>query len=138
MPDAPPPPIVTQEIRIVDAEGHPRILLSAKNGTPTIMLLGTDGKVAITAKTDQTGHPAITLANPVDGGPTAALEVDDKGAHVRFDHPQGSSAYLFLNNQGVSGTVLIDTDGKRRLQMSVAADGTPTVQRFDGNAKPLP
>jgi hypothetical protein len=138
MQDTPPPPVVTQEIRIVDAEGRPRILLSAKDGTPTIILLTPDGKASLTAKTTVGGHPAITLANPLAGGPTAALEVDDKGAHVIFDRPGGASAYVFLNNQGVSGTVLIDGTGKRRLQMSVAADGTPSIQRLDPTGKMLP
>ena len=135
---APPPPVVTQEVRIVDASGHPRILLSAGDGTPTIVLLDVDGKPAMTARTDAAGRPAITLANPHADGPAAALEIDDKGAHVKFDRPGGASAYLFLNNAGGSGTVLIDAKGKRRLVATVAADGTVALDRLDTAGRPLP
>jgi hypothetical protein len=138
MQNASPPPVVTHEVRIIDAEGRPRIILSAKDGVPVIELLGADGRIALTAKTDARGHSAVMLANPVASGPTAALEVDDKGAHVKFDRGGGASAYLFLNNEGVSGTVLIDAAGRRRLQANVAADGTPAIQLMDATGKPLP
>lgn len=125
------PPVITQEVRIVDAAGHPRIVLSAKNGSPTIVLLGPDGRPAMIARTDGEGRPAIKLANPSSTGPVAALEIDDKGAHVKFDGPESASAYLFLNNLGGSGVVLIDSAGKRRLDATVAADGTAKIERLD-------
>ena len=136
--DALPPPIVTQQVSIVDAQGHPRILLSAKSGVPTIVLLRDDGTPAITARTDVAGRPAITLANPLATGPVAALEIDDKGAHVKFDRPGGASAYLFLNNGGGSGVVLIDTTGRRRLDAEVTADGATKIERIGNDGKPLP
>jgi hypothetical protein len=40
----PPPPVVTQELRIVDGQGRLRILVSAKSGTPVIEILKKDGK----------------------------------------------------------------------------------------------
>jgi hypothetical protein len=137
--DAPPAPaIVTRHISIVDAAGRPRILLSAEDGVPTIILLRDDGKPAMTARTDPAGRPAVTLANPLATGPTAALEIDDKGAHVKFDRPGGASAYLFLNNAGGSGTVLIDAAGKRRLDAQVTADGASKIERLGDDGKPLP
>jgi hypothetical protein len=102
MADPPPPSIATQEIRIVDAQGRPRILLSARDGTPTILLLRDDGKPGANVTLDAAGRPMVTLTNPLPPGPTAALGIDDK----KFDRPGGASAYLFLNNVGGSGVVL--------------------------------
>lgn len=138
MPDLPPPPLTTQEIRVVDAHGNPRILLTTKDGVPTILLLRTDGATGASLALDAAGRPAVTLANPLAGGPTGALEIDDKGAHVRFDRQGGASAYLFLNNQGSAGVVLIDPAGKRRLDAVVAPDGTTTLARLGGDGTPLP
>jgi hypothetical protein len=134
----PPLPIITQEIRIVDAQGHPRILLSALNGVPSIVLIGSDGRPSATVALDAADRPSVMLTNPDPKAPSAALAVDDKGAHVKFDRPSGGSSYLFLNNQGTSGVVLIDTAGKRRLNTIVAADGTLAIDRLDDVGKPLP
>ena len=136
--DSPPPPVTTQEVRIVDAQGHPRIVLSAKDGAPTVVLMDIDGKPRATMALDASNRPSVALTNPDPALPSAALAIDDKGAHVKFDHPGGASSYLFLNNQGVSGVVLIDRAGKRRLNATVAADGTPKIERLDAGGAPLP
>ena len=104
----------TEEIHIVDAEGVTRLTLSAKHGKPAIM-----------------------LGNPNADGPTAKLEIDDKGTHVRFDRPGGGNAYLFLNNLGNSGLVLTDVAGKRRLHATVAADGSSRIERLDDEGRPI-
>jgi hypothetical protein len=135
---APPPPIVTQEIRIVDELGHTRLMLSATGGTPKITLLRSDGELACEVSLDAGGRPAIKLANAVSSGPTAVLEIDDKGAHVKFDGPSGASSYLFLNNAGGSGIVLFDAQGIRRLNAVVAPDGTAKIERLGLDGKPLP
>ncbi len=124
MHDAPPAPVVTQEIRVTDAQGHPRIILSARDGTPTIQLLRGDDTPGATITLDAAGRPAIHLANPAPGSPTASLEIDDKGAHVKFDRPGGASSYVFLNNAGGSGLVLIDAQGARKASLVLAPDGT--------------
>jgi hypothetical protein len=90
-------PVITDEIKIVDSQGHPRIIMSAKSGSPVIRLLQTDGAPSVEILLDSTGHPAVKLANPDLKGPTAALAVDDKGTHVKFDRQGGASSYLFLN-----------------------------------------
>ncbi len=138
MSDLPPLPIVAQEIRIVDGAGNTRMLLSAKGAAPVIEMRRADGKVTATIALDPAGRPAILLANPDGAGPMAALEVDDKGAHVKFDRPGGASSYLFLNNAGASGVVLIDPKGIRRLSATVSADGAAQVERFGADGKPLP
>jgi len=129
MQDAPPAtPVTTQEVRIVDAHGHPRIVLSAKNGQPSIVLLRKDSSAGATVALDADDRPAITLTNPDPAGPVAALEIDDKGAHVKFDKPDGASSYLFLNNGGASGVVLIDGKGVRRASVVLSADGKLSIE----------
>lgn len=124
MHDAPPAPLVTQEIRVTDAQGHPRIVISAKDGVPTIQFLRSDDTPGATISLDAAGRPAIRLANPSPTSPTASLEIDDKGAHVKFDRPGGASSYVFLNNAGGSGLVLIDAKGVRKASLVLAPDGT--------------
>jgi hypothetical protein len=130
MDDLAPLPVVTQEIRIVDAEGLPRIVLSAHDGVPAIKLLGVDGKPGATVSVDPSGRPSLKLANPNPNPdwPTVALEIDDKGAHLKIERPGGASSYLFLNNSGGSGIVLIDAGGVRRFSATVAPDGTTKVE----------
>jgi hypothetical protein len=136
--DAAPPPVITQEIRIVDEQGHSRLLLSAKGGIPKIQLLRPDGEPGGEVSLDAGGRPAVKLANPDLKGPTASLEIDDKGAHVKFDRPGGASSYLFLNNAGESGVVLLDPLGIRRLNAIVGSDGAARIERFGPDGQPEP
>jgi len=140
-PANPAPAVVTQEIRVVDDQGRPRIVLSTlpgKDGAPTLALLREDGQIGASVRLDSDGRPAVSLSNPNATWPSATLEIDGKGAHVKFDRSGGASAYLFLNNTGGSGVVLIDNAGKRKLDAVVAADGTSRVQQLDDDGKPLP
>lgn len=131
----PPPPVTTQELRIVDAQGRPRMLLSALNGSPEIVLLREDGSTGARVALDAAGHPALTLLNPLATGPHATVEIDDKGAHLLLERPGGASAYLFLNNAGGSGVVSIAADGQR-LSATLAADGTSRIERADDSHAP--
>jgi hypothetical protein len=136
--DAVPPPLVAQEIQIVDRQGKLRLLLSAKSGSPVIEMRQVNGAPSVEVTLDTAGRPAVRLSNPDVGAPTAALEVDDKGAHVTFNRPGGASSYLFLNNAGASGVALLDTKGVRRFAALVAPDGTAEIERFGPDGKPLP
>lgn len=131
-------PIVTDEIRLVDGTGKTRLLLSTRSGLPVVQWLQENGTPGLSASLDANGHGSFKLQNPVTDGPVAALEIDDKGAHVKFDRSGGASAYLFLNNAGGSGVVLIDELGKRRLNMVVQADGSSTIERLNDQGKPIP
>ena len=131
-------PVITDEIKIVDSQGHPRIIMSAKSGNPVIRLLQTDGAPSVEVLLDSTGHPAVKLANPDIKGPTAALAVDDKGTHVKFDRSGGASSYLFLNNAGESGVVFVDANGVRRLNVLVGLDNDAKIERFGSDGKPIP
>jgi hypothetical protein len=133
-----PPPVITQELQIVDPQGQPRIVLSAKTGAPSLDLLRADGETSARVALDPAGRPSVKLSNPDPKGPMAAIEIDDKGAHVKFDRPGGASSYLFLNNAGVSGLVLVDPQGVRRLNVVLGADGDVSIVRFGADGKPLP
>jgi hypothetical protein len=133
-----PAPVVTQEIQIVDTDGHPRLVLSAKTGSPVIEMLQADGRASFAVSLDAAGRPTMKLSNPDEAGPTATLEIVDSGTHVKFVRPGGGTSYLFLNNAGGSGVVLIDTKGVRRLVALAPADGTVRIERFDPDGKPLP
>jgi len=135
---ASPSPVITDEIKIVDSQGHPRIIMSAKSGNPVIRLLRANGVPSVEVLLDSTGHPAVQLANPDLTGPTAALAVDDKGTHVKFDRPGGASSYLFLNNAGESGVVFVDANGVRRLNVLVGPDNDAKIERFGSDGKPIP
>jgi hypothetical protein len=129
MQDMPPPAaITTQELRIVDAQGHPRLILSAEGGLPSIILLRQNGTRGATVTLDQADRPSLLLANPDPSGPTAVLEIDDKGTHLKLDRPGGASSYLFLNNMGGSGIVLSDEDSKRRASAVLAPDGSLVLE----------
>ncbi len=136
--DSAPPPVVTQEIEIVDGQGHARLTLSAKSGVPLLKFLQPNGTASIEVMLDAGGLPSVKLENPAPKGPTATLEIDDKGAHLKLDRPGGASGYLFLNNAGGSGIVLLDAKGERRLDALVSPDGAAEVQRFGADGKPMP
>jgi hypothetical protein len=131
-------PVVTQEIRIVDEQGQTRLLLSAKGGTPKLQLLRSDGEFGSEVSLDADGRPAVKLANADPNGPAAVIEIDDKGAHVKFDGLGGASSYLFLNNAGGSGIVLFDSQGIRRLNAVIASDGSAKIERFGPDGKAVP
>ena len=131
-------PVITDEIKIVDSQGHPRIIMSARSGNPVIQLLETNGAIGMEVLLDSTGRPAVKLANPDSKGPTAVLEVDDKGTHVLFDRPGGASSYLFLNNAGASGVVLVDSNGMRRFDVLVGSDNNVKMEQFGADCKPIP
>jgi hypothetical protein len=126
-------PVITQEVQIVDEHGNVRILLSARSGTPIIQLADGHNKPNAVVALDEEGRPSIKLSNPEASGPSAIIEIDNNGTHVKFDHPGGASSYLFLNNAGGSGVVFIDSKGVRRLDALVRPDGTLSIDRFEGN-----
>lgn len=135
---AAPPPVVTQELQVVDDQGRARLVLSAKSGEPSIVLMRPNGQPGAQVALDAAGRPSVKLANPDLAAPSAAIEIDDKGAHVKFDRPGGASSYLFLNNAGGSGVVLIGPDGKRKLDVLVDAKGALSIIKFGPDGKPLP
>ena len=136
--DALPPPIVTQEIQIVDDQGHPLLVLSGKSGQPMIKFMGRDGQQGMAMALDASGRPSVKLTNPDTSAPTATLEIDGKGAHVKFDRAGGASGYLFLNNAGESGVVLVDPKGVRRLDILTEADGKSSIERYGEDGKAIP
>ncbi|WCK69501.1 hypothetical protein [Agrobacterium tumefaciens] len=127
--------IKPEELQIVDSEGKARIRLSALHGTPSVKLLNPDGTGAASLKLEGDGRPSLSLNNLSSDGPTAILEIDDKGAHIKFDCEGGASSYLFLNNAGGSGVVFYDAQGERRLSLVVGADGKIAISPYPLNAR---
>ena len=123
--------IKARQIDIVDEAGRVRMTLSTTHGAPSIQLFESDGVEKMVVSLDASGHGFVQIANPESSGPSAALAVDDKGAHVKFDRPGGASSYLFLNNAGESGAVFLDTSGNRRLDLLVTPSGTTEIHRYD-------
>jgi len=119
--------VKTEELQIVDSQGKARIRLSASGGMPSIELLKADGAGAASLKLNGDGRPSLALSNVESNGPMATLEIDDKGAHIKFDREGGASTYLFLNNAGGSGVVFYDAEGERRLSLVVADDGKISI-----------
>lgn len=119
--------VKTEELQIVDSEGKARIRLSASGGMPSIELLKADGAGAASLKLNGDGRPSLALSNVESNGPMVTLEIDDKGAHIKFDREGGASTYLFLNNAGGSGVVFYDAEGERRLSLVVADDGKISI-----------
>jgi hypothetical protein len=133
-----PPAVVAQEIQIVDGQGRLRIALSARSGNPTVELMRSDGESSLLITLDEAGRPSLRLRNPDAEGAVSVIEIDENGAHLKFDRPAGASSYLFLNASGGSGVVLIDSKGVRRLEALVAADGTSRFARYGPDGKALP
>ncbi len=131
-------PIITDEIQLVDSQGRPRLLMSVKSGTPVVRLLQDNGASGIEMLLNEKGYPVVKLGNPEPNGPVAALQVDDKGAHVKLDHPGNASSYLFLNNAGESGVVFVDGNGLRRLDALVKAGSDARIERFGSDGKLIP
>ena len=120
----------------VDPQGRPRMVLSAAKGAPSIRLLHSDGTAQAVVSLDEAGLPSVTLCNPDPAHPTVRLEVDDKGTHLKVDHPGGSTAYLFVNNGGTCGLVLADEQGERKGDIKAPARGEAVAHPLDEAGKP--
>jgi hypothetical protein len=131
-------PLVAPELHIVDGDGRRRLSLSAVSGSPSIQMFAPDGRPSFAVSLDTAGRAALRLGNADDSGPTAVLEVVETGTHVKFVRPGGGASYLFLNNAGGSGVVLIDANGTRRLVALAPADGSVKIEKYDADGKLLP
>jgi hypothetical protein len=127
-----------RRLDIVDERGKIFMTLSAPNQVPTLELLDSSGQKRITMSVEEGGYGAVRLSNPSPSGPVASLEIDNKGAHVKFDRPGGASSYLFLNNSGGSGVVLLDSNGSRKLDLMIAPSGETEFRRYDQSSSTTP
>ncbi|MGN5953395.1 hypothetical protein ACP6L2_02150 [Sphingobacterium lactis] len=123
--------IKTEELHITDSKGNTKIVLAVKNDMATIQFNQSEGKPGMSITLDQDGLPAIKLENPNPELPSTILEVDAKGTHIRFNHPKGNSAYLFLNNAGASGIVMNAAKEDRRYQVVVSENGEVIIKNMD-------
>lgn len=123
--------IKTEELHITDSKGNSKIVLAVKDDITTIQFNQKEGKPGMSITLDQDGLAAIKLVNPNPELPSTILEVDDKGTHIRFDHPKGNSAYLFLNNAGASGIVMNAAKEDRRYQVVVSENGEVIIKNMD-------
>jgi hypothetical protein len=138
MSDRNPKIVETQELNILDDTGTRRLSLSARGGSPSIQMFTPEGRASLSMSLDAEGRASLHLGNSNDSGPTAVIEVVQTGTHVKFMRPAGGASYLFLNNAGGSGVVLIDTNGKRRVQILAPADGSVKIEKYDPEGNLLP
>lgn len=131
-------PLEVPELHIVDGDGHRRLSLSAASGLPSIQMFTADGRPSFAVSLDSAGRASLRLGNADDSGPTAVLEVVETGTHVKFVRPGGGASYLFLNNAGGSGVVLIDAKGTRRLVALAPADGSVKIEKYDADGNLIP
>jgi hypothetical protein len=114
------------------------MVLNAKEVTPSLRLLSKQGQKRISVALDGAGHGSLRLIDADSAAPGAAKEIEDKGAHMKFDHGAGASSYVSLNNAGESGLVLIDQSGHRRLSVLLPSTGDAIIQRFNALGEPVP
>ncbi len=117
-----------RELEIVDEHDLPRIRLSVEQGVASIQLLNSQGNVATRIEMDELGFSKIQLTSAPEPLINVKLELDPKGSHIKFDHQNGASNYLFLNNQGVSGLVMLDTQQQRKFAVTVDEQGRVKVE----------
>ena len=67
--------VIANEVRLVDAAGNTRLLLTTSSGTPSLQFLSGNGTVGIKADLDQEGRGAFRIQNPEAQGPVAGIEV---------------------------------------------------------------
>ena len=117
-----------RELEIVDENDQPRIQLGVENGVPSIKLLNDKGEVTTRIEVSEVGFAKIQLNATSEPLLNVKLELDPKGSHIKFDHQHGASCYLFLNNQGASGLVMLDAQQQRKFAATVDAQGELKVE----------
>lgn len=117
-----------RELEIVDEHDLPRIRLSVEQGVASIQLLNSQGNVATRIEMDELGFSKIQLTSALEPLINVKLELDPKGSHLKFDHQNGASNYLFLNNQGTSGLVMLDAQQQRKFAATVDEQGGVKVE----------
>ncbi|RZG47463.1 hypothetical protein [Acinetobacter wuhouensis] len=118
-----------RELEIVDEHDQPRIRLSVEQGVASIQLLSLLGEVGARIELDQAGFSKIQLASITEPLLNVKLEMDPKGSHIKFDHQNGASNYLFLNNQGASGLVMLDAQQQRKFAATVSEQGVLKIDQ---------
>ncbi|AYO53220.1 hypothetical protein [Acinetobacter wuhouensis] len=118
-----------RELEIVDEHDQPRIRLSVEQGLASIQLLNLQGEVGARIELDQAGFSKIQLASITEPLLNVKLEMDPKGSHIKFDHQNGASNYLFLNNQGASGLVMLDAQQQRKFAATVSEQGVLKIDQ---------
>ena len=133
-----PSPVVTQEIQIV-VDGQ-LILGCCFRPSPVVPIkIAGHGWHADSGVADSSGHPSMRLDNPDVEGPVAILEVDDKGAHVKFDRSGRARLELPLPERRRNRFVFVRRHQRRQAgRRAVAPDGTAKIDRYGANGELLP
>lgn len=129
--------IVTQALRIVDAEGNTRAEVSiTDDGTTGLWLYGEEMELRAYLGTSFDGTPNLFMYDPgVDGSVRAALGLSGYGepSLILFDGGEdGSSrAMMSLFEDGSAGFSVTDAAGKASIIASVEKEGSPAVSIYD-------
>lgn len=125
------------EIRLMDKDGKPRIVMSADSGdgTTSMSLRGAKGNRvefildadgAIQFWVDRGGkHPEYSVSVGAKGHVRVVLGATEKGNAIIGSWPDGTSFLELLDAKGrMRGTVAVDASGDSRLRMLNAEGGT--------------
>ncbi|MGO8994004.1 MAG: hypothetical protein ACLQVI_11795 [Polyangiaceae bacterium] len=107
-----------------------------RDGGPSLSLRDGTGHSSFQAEVDAKGWPRVLLSAADPSKPTAVVEVDDKGTHVLFASPTKEESYLFQKDDGTSGVVLGNKDGRHRGEMKLSADGSVGMTLFGADGRP--
>jgi hypothetical protein len=128
-----PAALSVRELSVVDAEGKPRIALSAATGEATLELLDRSGKVRLAQTTDADGKAAWTLFDPQGERRIGAVAFGDGDAGFALLDPGGKVRIQMLSQSGTASTLHLDSQGRKRVETSSGPDGSAISRYMDAS-----
>lgn len=128
-----PSALSVRELTVVDAEGKPRISLSAASGEASLELLDRGGKVRVAQTTDADGKAAWTLFDPQGERRIGAIAFGDGDAGLALLDPGGKVRIQLLSQSGTASTLHLDANGRKRVETASGPDGGAMTRYMDGS-----
>lgn len=144
------------ELRLIDATGAQRGLLSADRTGAQLVLKDMSGKTRARLRVADDGAPRLELLDrtekvrlgaALDKDGAAQAHLDDEAGHPRLRLSTGADgsarteladgaktrASISVEADGTAGLAVFDADGSARTRTGVTADGSPAVKLIDGD-----